>query len=213
MNFTYCLYILTFLIFPTLGLLVSKKPIFTDAIKYNKILAVFFIVHNIAFFCGFSVKGDYLDYILFSIEYFYLTLIVLWLYKKTDIFSKIIRGLGITLLIIGFIQGLIGTIMFLVISQDFETDKIYRFQNIDKSYETRRYSFGFATQIDIRYTFVTYKNINFMPFEQKIDNTDFFGMKSNLDFGDEKFRVNIVDSLNTQQIVFCSSECYTKKID
>ena len=105
--------------------------------------------------------------------------------------------------------------MFIVISQDFEADKIYNFKSNEKNYQTRRYSFGFATLDDIRYTFETYRAYQYLPFEKQIDKTDLFELKSNLNFGDENFSIDIKESENKRTIEFSSinGKQYKKTID
>lgn len=115
----------------------------------------------------------------------------------------------------GFLQGLIGILMFLVISQDYETDKIFNFNSNSKDYQSRRYSFGFATLDDTRYTFETYRAYDYLPFEKLINKTDLFELKSDLDFRDDNFKVNIKDSVNKKLLEFSSAndKKYTTTID
>ncbi len=176
-----------------MGLIISKYV----NIKKNKKtiiwLASVFVIHNILFIQGLSFKGDYPDYFVFSIEYLFLSVIIIRLYKLKDNYSKIFRSIGSILLVIGFLQGLIGILLFIVISQDYETDKIYNFNNNKKSYQTRRYSFGFVTSESIRYSFKTYRRFEYLPFELKINKIDFFDTKCDLNFNDLNFTVSIND--------------------
>lgn len=93
---------------------------------------------------------------------------------------KVIRIFGLAWMIVNFIAGCIGIILFLVISQDYQSDRIYNFTSNHVDYEIRRYVFGFATLSDTRYTFETYQHLNFLPIEKFIDKTDFLDTKSNL---------------------------------
>jgi hypothetical protein len=205
MNPTYIIYLLTFLGFPFLGLLISPFLDFNRSKKYLKWILLVFATHNILFYFGLSIKGDYLDYFIFSLEYLFICITILILYKSETIYSKIFRYIGTVVIIVGFLQGLIGILLFIVISQDYETDRIYNFKSNGKNYQTRRYSFGFATLEDTRYTFKTYRTYKYLPFEKLINKTDFFDSKSDLDFRDGHFSIDIKESENKKTIEFSST--------
>lgn len=215
MNPTYIIYLLTFLGFPILGLVISKNIDFDRSKKYLKWILFILAIHNVLFFLHFSIKGDYTDYFIFSLEYLYFSLLVSLLYKSTNVFLKIFRRVGTTILVIGFLQGLLGIVMFIIISQDYETDKIYNFDLNDKAFQTRRYSFGFVTLDDTRYTFETYRRYKYLPLEKLINKTDLFDLKSELDFRDTNFNVNMKDSSSKQILEFSSTNGmkYTKTIE
>lgn len=215
MNPTYFIYLLTFLVFPVLGLVISRYIDLKKRKIFLRWTLVLFAIHNILFYFGLSIKGDYPDYIVFSLEYLFLSLTIFLLYKLTSGFSIIVRIIGTVLLFVGFVQGLIGVLMFIVISQDFETDKIYNFNSNNKDYQTRRYSFGFATLIDTKYTFETYREYDYLPFEKLINKTDLFELKSDLDFNDNNFVVNIKDNGDKKILEFSSTNCkkFTTTID
>ncbi|MCX6352868.1 MAG: hypothetical protein NTX03_13570 [Bacteroidetes bacterium] len=101
------------------------------------------------------------------------------------------------------IIGVIGSILFLVISQDYESDKKFNFTDEGKSYETRRYSFGFATLDDTRYTFETYRTFKYLPFEILIDKTNFFDTKTKLNIGGE-IKIEVKENGNIETITFKS---------
>jgi hypothetical protein len=135
--------------------------------------------------------------------------------KSTNIFVQILKIIGTIIMSIGFLQGLIGIFMFIVISQGYESDKIYKFNYDNATYETRRYSFGFATLDDTRYTFDTYRKYHYLPFEKRINTTDFMGFESNLNFHDEKLSICIKNDGNKRQLEFSSTngEIHTTTID
>lgn len=105
--------------------------------------------------------------------------------------------------------------MFIVISQDYETGRIYNFNSNSKEYQTRRYCFGFTTLEDTRYTFETYREYGYLPFEKLINKTDLFELKSDLDFRENNFIVNIKDSADKKILEFSSAngKKYTTTID
>ena len=95
--------------------------------------------------------------------------------------------------------------MFIVISGDYETDKIFHFVSNNKTYETRRYSLGFVTLIDTRYTFITYRTYKYFPFEKKIDTTDFFDDKTDLQISEDNLKISVDNTGNKEKIVFTST--------
>ena len=205
MNPTYIIYLLTFLGFPILGLVISRYLEIERSKKHIKWTLLLFGIHNALFLLGISIKGDYPDYFIFSLEYLFLCLTIFLLYKSTSVYSKIFRIIGTVVLVAGFLQVFVGILMFIVVSQDYETDKTYNFNSNSKDYQTRRYSFGFATLDDTRYTFETYREYDYLPFEKLINKTDLFELKSDLDFSDDNFSVNIKDSVNKMILVFSST--------
>ncbi len=207
MNPTYNIYLLTFFVFPVLGLVISRLLNLEKSKKYLGSIFLLLAIHNILFYFGVSIKGDYPDYMVFSLEYLFFSLIICLLYKSTSGFSMIARILGTLVLFVGFIQGLFGILMFTVISQDYETDKIYYFNSNNKEYQTRRYSFGFTTLIDTKYTFETYREYNYLPIEKLINKTNLFELNSDLDFSDNNFTVNIIEIGNKKILEFSSTNC------
>ena len=67
----YIIYLLTFLGFPILGLVISRFLDFSRSKNYLIWIFLLFAIHNILFFFRFSIKGDYPDYCIFSLEYLY----------------------------------------------------------------------------------------------------------------------------------------------
>lgn len=183
----------------------SKYLDFNKNKKQLKWTLIIFVIHNVLYISDYSIKGDYPDYIIFSLEYLFFCVLIFLLLKQK---IKLLKGIGITgtiVIIIGFIQGIIGIFLFIVVSQDFESDKIYNFNSNEKSYQTRRYSFGFATLDDIKYTFETYRTYKYLPFEIKINKTDLFGFKSDVDITDEKFNAEIEENNNKRILRFSST--------
>ncbi len=201
-----------FLGFPLLGLVLSNYVDLQAYKKYFLWAFLLFTTHNLLFYLGFSLKGDYPDYLIFSLEYLYLSLTIYRLYKVRNLTSKILRGIGTTILILGFLQGVVGILLFIVVSQDYETDQIYTFVSDNKDYQTRRYSFGFATLDDTRHTFETYRRYKYLPFEKLINKTDLFALKSGLNFGDGSFRVAMTNRNKKQILEFSSSEGKTHTV-
>jgi len=149
-----------------------------------------------------------IEYQVVLIEYFVFCFAIFLLFEMDTIriFSRIFRWLGLLAISLAFIYGGIGVFLFAVESQDYEADRIFHFGSDGKNYETRRYSFGFATLVDTRYTFETYRYYCYFPFEKKIDKSDFFGLKTNLNIGEDALKINIVNAGSSQQLVFKSTD-------
>ena len=161
------------------------------------------------FVFGYSLKGDYVDYFVFSLEYLAFCVTVVLLFKSTNIYAKIFRVFGTIAISFGFIIGLIGILMFIAISQDYEADKFFYFESNSKTYETRRYSFDFATLANTRYTFKTYRTFKYLPIEKKIDTTDFFDDKTDLQIDENDLKISLFNADNKQQILFKSTNGHT----
>jgi len=206
MGFSYYLFIVTFILFPIIGYFISKhiKKIFLN--RYLKVLFSIFIIHNSLFYFGLSLKGDYIDYSVFSLEFLFLSITTFTFYNKTTSFSRFISSIGIISMIIGTFIGFIGIWFFIVISMDYETDKIITFSSNEKEYVTRRYSFGFATTSDTRTTFETYRVFDIFTLEYKIDETDFFGSTSKINSSDENLKIQILKSNEIESIEFISTD-------
>src|SRR3989442_1439956 len=153
MDTTYILLLLTFLIFPLIALVVAINFRVKNLYESFKVIGAIFLIHNIFFLFGLSLKNDYPDYFIFSAEYFFFCFIIFSLYKTRNIYIKILRILATVFIAFGFIIGCFGIFLFLFVTQDYETDMTFHFTSNDKTYETRRYSFGGATLDNTKYTF------------------------------------------------------------
>lgn len=104
---------------------------------------------------------------------------------------KIVRAVGMSVLILFSAAGIIGGIPFIVLSQDLHSDKKILFSGSAKRYESRRYTFGFTTLDGIRYRFETYRSYGLAPFEKRMDTTDFFDNTTDLNLSEEGFKIEI----------------------
>lgn len=204
--FVYCLYLVTFLLFPILAYLAAERFDFKKHGKLWKIATIFFLFYNLLLLLGVSFSGDYLDYSVCSLEYFYFALTTFLFFRIRTFGAKAIRIFGSILLGIGFVQGVFGILLFLVIAQDYEADEVFESH---PNHETRRYKFGFATLENTKYTFESYTK--FGPMEYRIDVTTFMSSKTKLNFSDEKLKVRLNE--NTSEITFITdSATVVKKI-
>lgn len=197
MSFTFILYLITFFAYPILALLAS---LYIDLFKYRKIIyggiLILLIHHAFYVFDGISIQGDYADYIVFSLDYLILILLFLIHFENKTPLFKFIRILGIMIILFGYIQLFFSIFLIPVFAQDFEADRIFSVKSTDKTYQVRRYSFGFATLDDVNYTFETYKIYPFFPFEKLLNTTQLSLMKNELNFQDPNFEVRIKEEQN-----------------
>jgi len=206
MDTTYYLLLLTFLIFPLLALIIAINFRVNNLYKFIKIVAAVFLIHNIFFLFGFSLRGDYIDYLIFSAEYFFFCFIFFSLYKTRNIYIKVLRVLATVIIAFGVILGCLGIFLFLFITQDYETDMALHFKSNDKTYETRRYSFGGATLDNTKYTFETYRVYEYLPFEYKVDKTIFFDTQSKVAIWEAGLKIAIETIDSKERIIFKDRE-------
>lgn len=215
MNLSYIIFLLTFLVYPIVAFVFSQFIIVHRNLNLIKLLFVFFLLHNILFFFGISIIGNYPDYFIFSTEYLVFCFIINFISAPKNIFLKIVEKFGIAAIFIGTFIGLIGIVLFPVVSQDYETDRLFLFTSNGKTYETRRYSFGTVSAASTRYTFETYRNFMFFPIELKIDKTVFFDHRTSLKIGDDELKIALKQTSNKSQLIFTSTngKSYVKSID
>lgn len=203
MDFTYFLFLLTFLGYPIVGYLISEKVINKISKNLKKGILYFFIFHNLLFYIGLSIKGDYFDYSIFSLEYLVFSTYIFSLNTNKKIQFKIIYAIGIfTQIIMSFI-GFIGFWIFIVISQDFESKKTIYFNNSE--YYSRFYSSGFVTSSSTNYQFDTYKNFKILPLEFKIDDFLIRSSESNFSFEVKELTIDFIKKENFEKLIFTNS--------
>jgi hypothetical protein len=195
---------MTFLLFPIIPIVVYQFIQFDKVSKFVKALILFLLLYDILFLFGFSFKGDLTDYLIFSIEYLIFCFALCFKSKKA--YANILRFSARTVIVIGFGIGLIGIFIFPVIEQDYKCDKTYHFVSNNKFYETRRYSDGFVTAANTRYTFVTFRQYPFLPVEKKIDKTVIFDTETNLNVDKDKLQINLQTINDKEKIFFRDNE-------
>lgn len=203
METTYWLLLITFLVFPIIGLVLRNNKHLERIKNYRYWIISFFIAHNIFFYFGLSLRGDYIDYFIFSIEYLIICLSIFSLNRQTNWIYKSLKAIGVIGIIFGFLFGLVGILFFIVLTMELETDKVFKYTCNDKSYETRRYSFGFATLENTKYRFETYRTLDLIPLEYKIDKTDFFDNKTKLNITEDELKIDI--NTDNKSVTFIST--------
>jgi hypothetical protein len=182
MEFTYYLVEITLLLFPIIAAIFSKKiDLFSNGIF--KKLAIFFLIHNSLFLFNFSIKGDYPDYIIFSLEYLFACFAIYNIAKiKNEATKVVLKSIGYISICFGFIIGLVGILLFIVAAQEFETSRTFETEN---NYQIREYKIGFATFENTKYNYEFYKSYPNFPFEYKFNKISFFDNKINLNLDGE----------------------------
>ena len=199
---SYCLFLITFLVFP-ISIEIWSKAIHSErAYSLFKPAFLFFGVHNLFYFWGYSLNGDYIDYSIFSLEYFVFCLAANRLYYSENIYLQTIAVLGKGLMWVGFVMGLVGIFMFIVISQKYETDEVFSFDIKDRHYETRRYSYGFVTLLYTSLTYDTYRRYKFFPIEHKMNRAWFLGPKNGYLQYDEELKVILKEEEWNHRMIF-----------
>lgn len=214
MHTIYYLFLVTFLGFPFIGIGLVNYFRLDWFFKQKQLIIAFFVIYDLLFWFSVSLKGDFADYIIFAVEYLTICLFLFSPKKHTELWIKTVRVIGLTGICFGIIIGFIGIFLFPIISQDYIADRTYRFQSSDKSYETRRYSFGTISSIDTRYTFNTYRTFNILPFEYQIDKTDIFDSETNLNINEPNLKIEINKINKENKIKFSSTngKQFTKSI-
>jgi len=174
--------------------------------KYLQVIYSLFLIHNLFYLFDYSIKGDHFDYVVFSLEYLTFCFTIGFICKiLKNIYVKIFRILGFVIMSIGFAIGVFGIILFIVISQSYESNKKFSFVSNNRTYETRRYSFGFPTLAGTRYTFETYRTFKYLPVEKLIDKTDFLDTETNMNIFDDDLKMDILNVKNQKTLIFQSS--------
>jgi hypothetical protein len=199
MNPPYFLFLLTFLLFPLIGRVLGKYHPPGIRSSSIKLVAAIFLIYDALYYFGISLRGDYIDYVIFSLQYLLLCYVVFGTNANT-IYAKTAKGFGLAIIGLGTFVGAIGIFLFVVISQDYEAHRI--FKTYDGRYEIRSYSFDFVTLVDTRYTFDTYRSYRYLPFEIRIDRTNFFGTKTDLHFSDTRFDILTQAGEDELQLIF-----------
>ncbi len=209
------LYLLSLIILPIAGLILLS---ITEISNYYRVMiwmVLFFIIHNILFFFGYSLRGDNVDYIIITLEYpFVLLLFVSLADIWKNIYTKILRNLTITIIILGILVEMVNFINMFPTDMDYVCDKETHFISNTQSYEVRRYTFGFATLINTRCTFETYRTFKYLPFERLLDRTVFWDNRELFNIsGDLQFNIRSNASADTLVIKAKNTVVLKKRID
>jgi hypothetical protein len=198
----YFLVVITLIVFPIIILLTEGNSFMEKLYEYKMSIIYFFCIHNFLFLLGLSLKGDHIDYFIFSLEYSCIN----WLmFNQKEPSSKILCFIGFGLgLLIAYI------LPFIILIMSLKSDKTFKYTCNEKTYETRRYSFGGANLDNTTYYFNTYRTLNLIPIEYKIDDSSFVDNETSLSIGEDELKVEIKN--NTITFISTNGNKYSKTV-
>jgi hypothetical protein len=130
--------------------------------------------------------------------------VVILTYRRfiKNIYAKILSVLMYTAWVAGIIVALPSFFLFAIVDMENESDKNFMFISNEKTYETRRFSYGFATLEFERYTFKTYREFKYLPFEKFIDESTFFAPGKAFDGVEGNLKLSIKETVGIQTLMF-----------
>src|SRR6478609_1912599 len=115
MNFVYFLLESTLTILPFVILYFLEKSPAKKFKNWGIYVLSFFLFHNLLFGLGFSIKGDYFDYVIFALEYsFILASLVMVKRLIKNTWATILNAFVIVVWALGFVIALPGLLLFIV---------------------------------------------------------------------------------------------------
>ena len=207
---------ITFLLLPLVGLMLSRYAT-KYIVEFGKWGTLLFLLYDVLYFLGYSIRGDYADAVWFSIEYLFFCSILSSInyYSIPEILKKVIRTGGLMIQIFaGLIVGL-GFFAVMLISADYKSDLSSKFIEGNNNFEVRRYSIGFVTSLYTDYRFETYRDYRFLPFEKKIDETTLVDTVSSINVADTDLIFSIENDGNKKSLIMRSKNGgqFVKRLD
>lgn len=213
MLFIYILYIFTFILAPVISNLIIENVTFHSYKKYLIGFSIFFFIHNLFYFFGYSIQGDFPDYIIFSLEYFSVCLWLLLGFRVKNSYIKVLSILGLIPIGLTLILASFFLIWLPPITQDYIPSQIYSFGHQKNHYQTRVYIYDFVSSVDTRYTFQTYQFFENVPIEYHLDTTLLSRIKNSFIYTSKDFNVRITEFQGQKQLIFSSGRySYTKTL-
>lgn len=200
--FTNAILIFTFWISPFIALGIKNAVGPQNVLPIVKKLLVYALLYDLLFYAGYSIRGDYPDYIIFSLEWFCFTVLLFSTAGTKVIWVKVLRVVGFMLLIQSVIIGLVGIIIFPILAGDMESSHDYHVTHKGKVYEIRRFESDGRDAIYRTYIFCAY--ITLGPFEHSICSFR-LSDDGNQWYFDGGFQFNIVDSSKNTYLVVTDS--------
>ncbi|RVU01951.1 hypothetical protein EOD41_08335 [Mucilaginibacter limnophilus] len=206
----------TILVFPFLAMYLSKKLGITKLLLLLRYSIPVILIHNTLFATGISIRGDYFDYIFFSLEYLLFTT-VLYNFSRSGkkVIHKISKVVIYTILSFGYVIGIPGILLFLLLASGLESEANFPFKFNRENYVTRKYFYS-ALPDGSSDTFKTYRTFKFLPVEILIDKTviidaKYYELYDAID--DLGFSIRKKDNINYLVIRGSKNRAYRKRID
>lgn len=171
----------------------------TTIVKGLKYFLGFFLLYDLAFYCGYSIKGDYPDYVIFSLQYLWFCTLIFSI-KWEVLWHKMLKMAGLLLVGLGYVVGFLGAIIiFILASFDMESNRQFHITKDGMNYDIRIFSNGgWVGSMYTYYTFDAYKKLG--PLEYRLISIRISNGDSKLNFrGNLQF--SIVDSTKKQFFV------------
>ena len=169
----YYIFTSTLLTLPLISLILSRKVNPKQLIKYTFTPLIIIVIYILIGQIGYSFYGDYPEYIIVSIGYFLFSIATFsyprLLIKKTH--RLLIQIIPCSIIILLFINGLFGIVLFPTFEGDYESKIKYNFQSDNYNLETRKFQSSWVTNMYTKYSFDTYKILIPKLIEYKIDET------------------------------------------
>ena len=207
MTFSAALFVLTFGGYPIVaGLLLhylGKQKIYL----WLKATFHLFLICDIAYYLGYSFRGDYFDYAISSLQYLGFCLFVECIEQTKNVGREIARIAGYILLAIGGLIGVFSLFGINSISAEFDSDKRFFLSNDNHHFVIRKYTdHGWGPFENSAYDLSLYRTISFLPIEKFILKCQF------IDYSIEDPRdpvVRILDSSNKKRYLYVQPETDT----
>ncbi len=200
MNFPYYLIEGALLFFPFIGLYIANGFSLVLPKRLFVYLATFFVIHNVLFAFGVSVKGDYFDYTAFGLEYLFLTILIeSYRNARRNTFTFLLKAGAFVCWVAGIIIAIPGLLIFATASSEYETERSFQFVSNESSYEVRRYIYGLGNE-GTTYSFETYRTFDYLPIELRIDKSIFYYSPEGFDSLEGELSFNIIRTGSTKTL-------------
>lgn len=187
-------------LFPVVAIAIRNAVPLAAAQRYFIRSLPFFLIHNLFYAWGYSLKGDLADYLIFLSEYMSVVLLIALCRRwRNNWYTKVISWTGG---IIAVLLVLISPLLFLgLTSSSFKPYKQFTFYSAKKCYHSRLYMEGFATSYSTRFTFKTYRHYKYLPFENQIDYTSFLDTEAG-EYPDGDISIYIDEETTPRSLIF-----------
>jgi hypothetical protein len=213
MLFIYILYIFTFILAPIISNLIVENFTFQHYKKYLVGFSLFCLIHNLFFALGYSIQGNYPDYIIFALEYFSFCLWLLLGFRFKILFIKVLSILGLVPIGLILVIASLFLIWLPLITQDYISHQNYSFKYQNNDYQTRVFVYSSVSSMDTKYTFQTYQIFENLFLEHHLDTTLLSNIKNSFIYASKVFNVRITEYQGQKQLIFSSGKSsYTKNI-
>lgn len=179
-----CLLLFACLVWPLLLFLFRESIPGRPILRFAAWAAIFFALHNVCYYWGFSVKGKDFDNLVFTLEYMVVVAVGmaglravqrLWWLRYISFMIFLVAGIVVPLF--SWLGSLISN-----------PERTYRYEQAGTQYEFRYYEYGSAFTSS-GFWLYTYRDFKYLPIEQLVDVHNFGEMEASTLPEDAKFYV------------------------